>query len=89
MNAVMIQALLRILSAIGVQFDPVMLAQWIATAQVQIPAFIVHVQARINAFDARLTAMEQSQARVESMLAALCEERGVDVSRIVAITRPS
>lgn len=77
MNPVLIQAGLKILKAMGVEFDAPMMAMWIETAQREIPAFILRTQAEISSFDARLGRLETRLEQTHSLLEMVCKELGV------------
>lgn len=57
-----------LLKAMGVDIDPAQIGQFIAEAQVQIPAFIARVDAAARKLDQRIARMERNQARLMDKL---------------------
>ena len=57
-----------LLRALGVEVDPAQIGDFIAEAQVQIPAFLQRMQAAANRVDARMERLERNQKLIMKAL---------------------
>jgi hypothetical protein len=64
-----------LLRSMGVEFDPAQIAQWIAWAQVQIPATLKGLAEGVQQMNAQLSQIQANQAEILRRLDALAAPR--------------